>query len=113
LIREKALESGAELKLSEFKEIPRGLFILPAEDVELVEQSSGDMISELAALLTEFAGSAVPDLIEAQEILGDVPTEAAEEEVSAEPSDESLEEEEQAAPKPITLREPRLHGQDC
>ena len=41
--------------------------ILPDEDVEVVEQSSGDLISELAALLTEFAASAVPDLMEAQE----------------------------------------------
>ncbi len=72
--------------------------ILPAEDVEVVEQSSGNMISELAALLTEFAGSAVPDLMEIPDVDCDVPTEAAEleEEVSAEPSDESSDEEEQA-----------------
>jgi hypothetical protein len=68
------------------------------------------MISKLAALLTEFAASAVPDLMEAQEFLdvdGDVPTEAAEEEVSAGHCDESSEEEEQAAPNPVTLREAR------
>ena len=38
---------------------------------------------------------------------GDVPTEAAEEEVSAEHCDESSEEEEQATPNPVTLREAR------
>ncbi len=47
--------------------------ILPAEDIEVVEQSNGDMISVLAALLTEFAVITVlllvPDLMEAQEIL--------------------------------------------
>jgi hypothetical protein len=59
------------------------------------------MISELAALLTEFAGSAVPDLMDAQEILVvdcDVPTEAAEEEVIAEPSDKSSEEHQNQTP---------------
>jgi hypothetical protein len=79
--------------------------ILPFEDVDVVEQSSGDMISKLAALLTEFAASAAPDMMEAQEFLDvdvDVSTEAAEEEVSARPSDESSEEEEQAAPNPVT-----------
>ena len=87
--------------------------ILPAEDVEVVEQSSGNMISELAALLTEFAGSAVPDLMEILDVDCDVPTEAAEleEEVSAEPSDKSSGEEEQAEPKLVivTLRKAR----DC
>jgi hypothetical protein len=49
------------------------------------------MISELAALLTEFARSAVPDLMEILDVDCDVPTEAAELEqaISAEPSDES------------------------
>ncbi len=87
--------------------------ILPVEDVEVVEQSSGNMISELAALITEFAGRAVPDLMEMIDVDCDVPTEAAEleEEVSAEPSDESSEEEEQAEPKLVivTLRKAR----DC
>jgi hypothetical protein len=90
---------------------------LPFENVEVVVQStvqsSGDKILKMAALLTEFAASAAPDMMEAQEFLdvdGDVSTEAAEEEVSARTSDESSEEEEQAAPNPVTraLAWPRL-----
>ncbi len=82
---------------------------LPAEDVEVVEQSSGNMISELAA----FAGSAVPDLMEILDVDCDVPTEAAEleEEVSAEPSDESSDEEEQAEPKLVIVTHRK--ARDC
>jgi hypothetical protein len=43
-------------------------------------------MTELAAPLTEFAAGAAPDLMDAQEFLdvdGDIPTEAAEEEVNA------------------------------
>ena len=64
----------------------------------------------LAALLTEFAADAIPDVMNAQELLNvdnDVPTEAAEEEASDSPTEESSEEEDQAAPTPVTLREAR------
>jgi hypothetical protein len=75
--------------------------ILPAKDVEVVEHSSGMMTdSKSATPLTEFAGSAVmaavSELMEAQEfldVIGDVPTEAAHEEVDAGPSDGSSEKE--------------------
>jgi hypothetical protein len=54
--------------------------ILPAEDVVMVElaseqSSSGNVMAELAALLTAFAADAIPDLMDAQEFLevdGDV-----------------------------------------
>ena len=66
--------------------------ILPAEDVEVVEQSSGGMISKLAALITEFAASAAPDMMEALKFLdvdGDFSARPGLEEISARPSDES------------------------
>jgi hypothetical protein len=88
--------------------------LLPA-DVQIVEQpeSSSDLMAELATLpsLTEFARDAIPDVMEAQELLdvdGEVPTEAevVEEDDAADVSSEE-EEEQETDPKPVILREAR------
>jgi hypothetical protein len=88
--------------------------ILPPADVQIVEQpgSSSDLIAELATLLTEFARDAIPDVMEAQELLEvdcEVPTEAEVEDLEGETADVSSEEEEvqETAPRPVTLREAR------
>jgi hypothetical protein len=92
--------------------------ILPPADVQnlqIVEQpeSSSDLMAELPTLLslTELARDAMPDIMEAQELLdvgGEVPTEAevVKEGDAADVSSEE-EEEQETDPKPVTLREGR------
>jgi hypothetical protein len=88
--------------------------ILPPDEVEVVveSESSSDLISELATLLSEFAthGHILPDIMDAQELLALDP-EPPQDEPEPEPVVEGVEEDEetekQVTYKPVTLREAR------